>query len=126
YSIASIEWSEKVGETKVTISKDGKFATLTFNQALLSQAAPPGPAAAGEVPQNAPFISPPAVSRVSRAHSRGVIQRNPKAVAAAMPNTVPAPTPNIELSKAPPSYQELSTEQLEQQATAAGAAAVQL
>src|SRR5207247_3845304 len=24
YSIASIEWSEKVGETKVTISKDGK------------------------------------------------------------------------------------------------------
>src|SRR6058998_2618514 len=28
YGIASIEWSEKVGATKVTISKDGKFATL--------------------------------------------------------------------------------------------------
>src|SRR6266513_5571610 len=42
YSIASIEWSEKVGETKVTISKDGKFATLTFNQALLSQSAAGG------------------------------------------------------------------------------------
>src|SRR6202040_2424378 len=28
YAIASIEWSDKVGETKVTISKDGQFATL--------------------------------------------------------------------------------------------------
>ena len=36
YSIASIEWSQKAGETKVTIGKDGKFATLTFNQTLLS------------------------------------------------------------------------------------------
>ncbi|PYJ72403.1 MAG: hypothetical protein DME72_08050 [Verrucomicrobia bacterium] len=33
YSIASIEWSDRVGATKVTISKDGKFATITFNQA---------------------------------------------------------------------------------------------
>src|SRR5262249_36704183 len=40
YSIASIEWSDKVGATKVTISKDGNFATITFNQALLSQTAP--------------------------------------------------------------------------------------
>src|SRR5437870_6161795 len=37
YSIANIEWSEKVGVTKVTISKDGQFATLGFNEALLSQ-----------------------------------------------------------------------------------------
>ena len=40
YSIANIEWSDKVGATKVTISKDGNFATITFNQALLSQSAP--------------------------------------------------------------------------------------
>src|SRR5947199_2802435 len=40
YSLASIEWSDKVGETKVTIGKDGNFATITFNHALLSQAAP--------------------------------------------------------------------------------------
>ena len=46
YSIASIEWSDKVGQTKVTISKDGNFATLTFNQALLSQASPGGGVAA--------------------------------------------------------------------------------
>lgn len=36
YSISNIEWSEKVGETKVTITKDGEFATIGFNQALLS------------------------------------------------------------------------------------------
>ena len=37
YSVPSIEWSDRVGATQVTISKDGQFATLTFNQALLSQ-----------------------------------------------------------------------------------------
>ena len=37
YSVPSIEWSDRVGATTVTISKDGQFATLTFNQALLSQ-----------------------------------------------------------------------------------------
>src|SRR5512140_951324 len=41
YSVANIEWSDKVGQTKVTISKDGNFATLTFNQALLSQVSQP-------------------------------------------------------------------------------------
>jgi hypothetical protein len=37
YAISNIEWSEKVGETKVTITKDGQIATLTFNEALLKQ-----------------------------------------------------------------------------------------
>jgi hypothetical protein len=37
YSVPSIEWSERVGATTVTISKDGQFATLTFNQALIAQ-----------------------------------------------------------------------------------------
>src|SRR5438876_11067773 len=46
YGIANIEWSDKVGGTKVTISKDGNFATLTFNQALLSQSSPGGGVAA--------------------------------------------------------------------------------
>src|SRR2546425_8234340 len=40
YSIASIEWSDRVGATKVTISNEGNFATITFNQALLLQALP--------------------------------------------------------------------------------------
>jgi hypothetical protein len=43
YGIANIEWSERVGATKVTISKDGNFATLTFNEALLSQRGPSRP-----------------------------------------------------------------------------------
>ncbi|MGI8890796.1 MAG: hypothetical protein ACR2G0_08455 [Chthoniobacterales bacterium] len=37
FSLSTIEWSDQVGETKVTIAKDGQFATLTFNEALLSQ-----------------------------------------------------------------------------------------
>jgi hypothetical protein len=81
YGIASIEWSDRVGATKVTISKDGKFATLTFNQALLAQQAPPNaPPAPGQVP--------PSVPLAPQARVRGVIPRNPKAVA--------APTPNLE------------------------------
>src|SRR6266704_4381828 len=43
YSIANIEWSDRVGATKVTISKEGNFATITFNQALLSQPPPNAP-----------------------------------------------------------------------------------
>ncbi|HEX7517966.1 MAG TPA: hypothetical protein VF345_11860 [Chthoniobacterales bacterium] len=42
YSISSIEWSDKVGATKVTIAKDGQSATLSFNEALLRQPAGPG------------------------------------------------------------------------------------
>jgi hypothetical protein len=40
YTITAIEWSDKVGATKVTISKDGQSATLSFNEALLRQAGP--------------------------------------------------------------------------------------
>jgi len=60
YSIASIEWSDKVGQTKVTISKDGNFATLTFNQALLSQASPGGGVAARTLPAPAMPVPNPA------------------------------------------------------------------
>ena len=60
YSIASIEWSDKVGQTKVTISKDGNFATLTFNQALLSQASPGGAGVARPLPAPAMPVPNPA------------------------------------------------------------------
>ena len=83
YSIASIEWSDRVGATKVTISKDGKFATLSFNEALLTQ--PAANAAPGFVPQ--PGAEAPAAVRpgplpipnmpTRSPHVRGVIQRNP-------------------------------------------------
>ena len=110
YSIASIKWSEKVGETKVTISKDGKFATLTFNQALLSQAAPPGAPAGGQMSPSMAMIPNPGAGQASRAHSRGVIQRNPKAVAspvsppAATP--FPLPTPVLQPPQALSPYQQ--------------------
>jgi len=101
YSIASIEWSDKVGQTKVTISKDGNFATLTFNQALLSQASPGGPVAGRPLP--APAMPVPNQAGMPNAHApklpagvppelqqlipsrdsmqprtRGMIQRSPK------------------------------------------------
>jgi hypothetical protein len=94
YSIASIEWSDRVGATKVTISKDGKFASITFNEALLSQSAPNAPpvpappiapvAAAPFVPS--PLAVPSVPRKAPRPHVRGTIQRNPRAV--------PVPTPN--------------------------------
>src|SRR5207248_7303756 len=81
YSIANIEWSDKVGQTKVTITKDGNFATLTFNQALLSQASPGGGMAGRALP--APAMPVP----------------NP----AGMPNThAPTLAPNV-----PPELQQL-------------------
>lgn len=101
YSIANIEWSEKVGGTKVTISKDGNFATLTFNQALLSQPSPgagtmaralvapaapvPNPAVlpnahSPKLPPNAPpELQQLIPSRESiQPRTRGMIQRSPR------------------------------------------------
>src|SRR5207248_5045318 len=88
YSIASIEWSERVGATKVTISKDGKFASITFNEALLSQPAPNAPpvpappiAAVPAVPfVPSPLVAPSVPRKAPRPHVRGTIQRNPRAV----------------------------------------------
>ncbi len=83
YSIANIEWSDRVGATKVTISKEGNFATITFNQALLSQPppnAPPVPSLPTTALPAVPSpLAPPAPRQVPRPHVRGVIQRNPKA-----------------------------------------------
>jgi hypothetical protein len=95
YSIANIEWSDKVGGTKVTISKDANFATLTFNQALLSQsaagggaggrlvapsAAAPNPAALPKSPANIPpELQQLIPSREAmQPRTRGAIQRNPR------------------------------------------------
>src|SRR5437016_14480160 len=102
YSIANIEWSDKVGATKVTISKDGNFATITFNQALLSQPAPNAGVVSRALtpPMPAPMVTNPASvpnpvlpklpagvpaeiqqlmpsQDAARPRSRGLIQRNP-------------------------------------------------
>ena len=94
YSIASIEWSERVGETKVTISKDGKFATLTFNQTLLSQ--PPSPSEpvpnvpTANVPTPGSPLIRPTPWQAPRPHVRGTIQRSPRAVSVPTPNLGPS------------------------------------
>jgi hypothetical protein len=104
YSIASIEWSDRVGATKVTISKDGNFATITFNQALLSQSAPNAPPtpslpipelppAFAQPPQPAaplPTMQLPTPRQAPRRRVRGVIERNPNPKAVPM---FPTPSP---------------------------------
>jgi hypothetical protein len=100
FSIANIEWSDKVGATKVTISKDGQFGTLTFNQALLSQGPPSAPVvapAAGAAPAPG-YVPRPPIPNVPTPppHVRGVIQRNP----------IAAPTPPPARITPPPSDEE--------------------
>jgi hypothetical protein len=113
YGIASIEWSDRVGATKVTISKNGNFATLTFNEALLSQRAPNVPPQPQPIPNAAlprglplqrpsrptsavPNLAPPSLSApgsglrgIARPHARGVIPRAPGA------NRLTPPKPGV-------------------------------
>jgi len=112
YAIANIEWSDRVGQTKVTISKDGQFATVAFNQALLSvtpgaggtnvpgfaQQPQPQPVAPyvqqmQHAPTPAVPITKPAVPSLPTPppRVRGVIPRNPSAVAAPTPGVVATP-----------------------------------
>jgi hypothetical protein len=109
YAIANIQWSEQKGETKVTISKDGQFATIGFNEALVSQptahapAVVPTPMMAPPPPYQNPMQpnipKPPQYPTVATPapHMRPVIQRNPRSAAA--PN---APMPPETLAPAQP------------------------
>jgi len=113
YGVANIEWSDQVGGTKVTISKDGQFASVGFNQALLSTTpgstantiapgfAQPQPQVQPTVVYPAaaqPAVTPPPVNRPAvpsmptpPPRVRGVIPRNPSAVAQPTPGTVATP-----------------------------------
>jgi hypothetical protein len=105
YGIAQIEWSEDVGKTKVTISKDGKFATLTFNQSLLSKSASSGPPTPGQLPQSVPLVSSPDRDEAAHARKRSMIQQNPK--------TAAIPTRDLEEESRPnlPPLQQIDPEQ---------------
>jgi hypothetical protein len=115
WGISDIQWSDQIGQTKVTITKDGKYATLTFNQALLSQTSnqlqanamqaqlfPPGMAVPPQPyvkPAPIPSLPPsfqqpirPIVPQPGQIHQRGVIQRNP----------TPIPTPIVPIPNVPP------------------------
>lgn len=90
YAIANIEWSDKVGETKVTISKDTQFATLTFNQQLITQPLPNRPAPGVVPPPLQPGFQKPGQNPgvvAPTPHVRGTIQRNPQ------PQPPPQPPP---------------------------------
>jgi hypothetical protein len=118
YSITNVEWSDKVGATKVTISKDGQTATLTFNEALLKTAVAPQAAQPQQpnvvqaqpiVPQPQPQAPQPQqnfqqqrVAPVPQLPTppprvRGVIPKNPNAAMAPVPAATVAPTPEVEL-----------------------------
>jgi hypothetical protein len=57
YKLVDVQWSDRVGETKVMIEKDGNTATLSFNQALIS-----APTAAGAAPGVMPQMQQPGQS----------------------------------------------------------------
>jgi len=96
YGITQIEWSEDVGKTKVTISKDGKFATLTFNQALLAQQQGLANArsAAAQV-RPAPVVRPSVSDQVSRARAQRAIQQDLEAAPVPSANLVPPANPSL-------------------------------
>ena len=117
YSITNIEWSDKVGATKVTIAKDGQTATLTFNEALLKQSVATGqPLQMQQQPnvQAQPIIPPPVNVQPQQTiqqqrpapipqlptpppRVRGVIPKNPNAANTPVQGPVVAPTPEVEL-----------------------------
>lgn len=116
YTITNIEWSDKVGATKVTITKDGQTATLSFNEALLKQSVatnqPPQVPMQQPNIQPQPIVPPPTTSIPQNTiqqqrpapipqlptpppRVRGVIPKNPNAAVAPYPTAVP--TPEVEL-----------------------------
>jgi hypothetical protein len=118
YSITNIEWSDKVGATKVTIAKDGQTATLAFNEALLKQSVATGqpPMQMQQQPnvQAQPIVPPPVNVQPQPSTQqqrpapipqlptppprvRGVIPKNPNAAVTPMQGPVVAPTPEVEL-----------------------------
>lgn len=119
YSITNIEWSDKVGATKVTIAKDGQTATLAFNEALLKQSVATGqpPQVQMQQPNNvqAQPIVPPPVNVQPQPNMqqqrpapipqlptppprvRGVIPKNPNAAVVPQQGPVAAATPEVEL-----------------------------
>jgi hypothetical protein len=96
YSISNIEWSDRVGATKVTIAKDGQFATLTFNQALISQPVANAPAPAIAQPQiQPPPIQTPAPGQALSQQTGVAPQATPYATPASNTTIKPAPIPTL-------------------------------
>ncbi|MGI8821325.1 MAG: hypothetical protein ACR2ID_10745 [Chthoniobacterales bacterium] len=98
YSVSDIEWSERIGASKVTISKDGQFASLGFNQAVLSQ---PIAGAPVQIPGQPPQIPQPQTAVIGAG-----AYPNPAAVPANVQDVVqpaikPAPIPSLPVPSLP-------------------------
>src|SRR4051794_16380009 len=92
YAIANIEWSDRVGATKVTISKDGQFASVTFNQALLAV----GPGSGGALPAPAPgFIQTQPAAQAPIVYPGAPNAAAPTPVGRPAIPTVPTPPPRV-------------------------------
>jgi len=92
FTITNIEWSDKIGSTKVTIAKDGQTATLGFNEALLHQPGAPG--------QNPPPGAPPVFQQPQETKdAKSASQNQPPSAASvavpAQPQTKPMPVPML-------------------------------
>jgi hypothetical protein len=85
YAITNIEWSDKVGATKVTITKDDQSATLGFNEALLRGPAGPG----GPNPVQPQVMQPPPQQQQLTA-----MDRKPDIPASSSAAVVPGAQPN--------------------------------
>jgi|SRR5215831_2339620 len=100
YTISGVEWSDKVGATKVTISKDSQSATLSFNEALLH-----GPAGApGQNPaqgQGAPPAKVPEGKEGAAAMVGSPQGAPPAPPAQQQPATKPMPVPGLPPTSAP-------------------------
>jgi hypothetical protein len=116
YSITNIEWSEKLGATKVSIAKDGQTATLTFNEALLKTVATGQPQQMQQPIQPQPIVPQPNAVVPQQQQNlqqqkpapipqlptppprvRGVIPKNPSAAVTPYQAPTVAPTPEVEL-----------------------------
>ena len=97
YSIVSIEWSDKVGATKVTIGKDGQTATLSFNEALLRAPAGPGqnPAAQPAMRQDQAPPPPAAIPQAAAPAAPVVPGAQPNAIKPMPVPTLPTPPPRV-------------------------------
>lgn len=131
YSITNIEWSEKIGATKVTIAKDGQTATIGFNEALLQGPASGQNPMAAQNPAAAQTLVPPPQNPVAaqnlQAQDRNAGQlpvppgvqapNNPKAMPVPM---LPTPPPRVRgiiprnPAGAPPTQPQLQQKQQQQ------------
>ncbi|HEV2839970.1 MAG TPA: hypothetical protein VGW39_01475 [Chthoniobacterales bacterium] len=96
YSITNIEWSEKIGATKVTIAKDGQTATIGFNEALLQGPAGQNPMSAQNPVAAQPLVPPPqnpvaAQSLAQDKNAAGQLPVPPGVQAPSNPKAMPVP-----------------------------------